>query len=194
MYTAKDFTHLLGLTGFSDTMLTNHFTLYGGYVTNSNKFLEKLDTVEKGSIEYNEIKRRLGWEINGIKLHEAYFGNMTKDNSGDLSSELDKNINIKNALIKSYGSLTEWEASIKRNGMMRGIGWVLLIQDSETKEIFHTWVGEHNVGHISGVKVLLVMDCWEHAYITDYGIKRADYINAFINTIDWDVVESRYNA
>ena len=194
MYTAKNFTHLLGLTGFSDTMLTNHFTLYGGYVTNSNKFLEKLDTVEKGSIEYNEIKRRLGWEINGIKLHEAYFGNMTKNNSGDLNSELDKNVNIKNALVKSYGSLTEWEASIKRNGMMRGIGWVLLIQDSETKEIFHTWVGEHNVGHISGAKVLLVMDCWEHAYITDYGIKRADYINAFINTIDWDVVESRYNA
>ena len=72
MYTQKDFSHLLGLPGFSDMMLNNHFTLYGGYVTNANKLIEKLDTVEKGGYEYGELKRRLGWEVNGIKLHELY--------------------------------------------------------------------------------------------------------------------------
>jgi Fe-Mn family superoxide dismutase len=194
MYTTKDFSHLLGLDGFSDTMLNNHFTLYGGYVTNANKLIEKLDNqnIEKGSIEYNELKRRLGWEVNGIKLHELYFENM-QNKTGDqkVNASIDKNENIKSILTANYVSTDEWQASLKRNGMIRGIGWVLLIQDNDTKKVFHTWVGEHNVGNIINAKILMVMDCWEHAYMTDYGIKRADYIEAFIDSIDWSVVESR---
>jgi Fe-Mn family superoxide dismutase len=194
MYTTKDFSHLLGLDGFSDTMLNNHFTLYGGYVTNANKLIEKLDNqnIEKGSIEYNELKRRLGWEVNGIKLHELYFENM-QNKTGDqkVNASIDKNENIKSILTENYMSTDEWQASLKRNGMIRGIGWVLLIQDNDTKKVFHTWVGEHNVGNIINAKILMVMDCWEHAYMTDYGIKRADYIEAFIDSIDWSVVESR---
>ncbi len=186
LYVQKDFTHLLGLTGFSDTLMNNHFTLYNGYVANSNKVVALLDTIEKGGYEYCELKRRLGWELNGIKLHEMYWSNMNKG-CGDISiSE-----NMKNVLVENYGSIDEYKASLKRNGMIRGIGWVLLVQDNQTKKMFHTWIGEHNVGVIIDAKILMVMDCWEHAYMTDYGIKRADYIEHFINAIDWKVVESR---
>jgi Fe-Mn family superoxide dismutase len=115
-----------------------------------------------------------------------YFENMNKDCGDSSMSE-----NIKNKITESYGSVEEYKASLKRNGMIRGIGWVLLIQDKDTDKIFHTWVGEHNVGNIINSNILMVMDCWEHAYMTDYGIKRADYIEAFINAIDWKVVESR---
>ena len=192
MYTQKDYSHLLGLEGFSDTMLTNHMTLYKGYVDNANKMIANLDVVEKGSQEYYELKRRLGWEINGVKLHELYFENMSKSTSSDLESALEVAPSVKALLIKSYGSITEWESSLKRNGTTRGIGWVALVQDTETSEIFHTWIGEHNVSNIVGSKILLIMDMWEHAFITDYGIKKADYISAFIKAIDWSVVESRF--
>ncbi len=194
MYTQKKFSHLLGLEGFSDTMLNNHFTLYGGYVTNANKLIEKLDNenIEKGSIEYNELKRRLGWEVNGIKLHELYFENMQNKTSEEKEGvSMESNEVIKNILTDNYTSVDEWQASLRRNGMIRGIGWVLLVQDNDTKKVFHTWVGEHNVGNIINAKILMVMDCWEHAYMTDYGIKRADYVEAFIKSIDWKVVESR---
>ena len=184
MYTQKDFSNLLGTAGFSDTMLTNHFTLYGGYVTNANKVVAMLDTVEKGSYEYSELKRRLGWEIDGVKLHELYFENMSKD-------KVEMTEKIKTTLIESYGSIEEWEASLKRNGMIRGIGWVVLVRDRDTGKIFHTWIGEHNVGNILNADILLVMDCWEHAYMTDYGIKRADYIASFMNAINWNVVGER---
>ncbi|MDQ5957143.1 MAG: superoxide dismutase, Fe-Mn family [Patescibacteria group bacterium] len=184
MYTQKDFSHLLGMEGFSDTMLNNHFTLYKGYVDNSNKMIENLDKVEKATQEYYELKRRLGWEINGIKLHELYFGNLVKGGSvmGD---------KVKEALSNSYGSIEEWENSIKRNGTIRGIGWVVLIQDNDTGKIFHEWVGEHNIGNIINADILLVMDMWEHAFITDYQLKKADYITAFMKNIDWSVVEGR---
>ena len=186
MYTQKDFSNLLGTAGFSDTMLTNHFTLYGGYVTNANKVVDMLDTVEKGSYEYSELKRRLGWEIDGVKLHELYFENMSK-------YKVEMTDAVKSALVESYGSIEEWEASLKRNGMIRGIGWVTLVRDRDTGKIFHTWIGEHNVGNILNADMLLVMDCWEHAYMTDYGIKRADYIASFMNAINWNVVEERIN-
>ncbi len=184
MYTQKDFTHLLGLTGFSDTMLTNHFTLYAGYVTNSNKLIEKLDTLEKGGYEYGELKRRLGWEVNGIKLHELYFENLSKEKKeiGEKTKAL---------LEEAYGNIAEWEASMKRNVMTRGIGWVMLVRDNDTGKVFHTWIGEHNVGLLVNATILLVIDVWEHAFMTDYGIKRADYINALLPQIAWDVVEGR---
>ena len=185
MYTAKDFTHLLGLPGFSDTMLNNHFTLYQGYVKNSNLMWEKLDGgLESGSPEYYEVKRRLAWEIDGMRMHELYFENMTKEKS-EMSETL------KNLLEKNFGSIENWQKSFVTNCSTRGIGWVALLQDNITKEVFHAWIGEHNVGHVLDCKILMVMDMWEHAFITDYGIKKPDYINAFMNVIDWGVVEAR---
>ena len=80
-YEPKNFDHLLGTQGFSDTLLKNHFTLYQGYVTNTNKLIELLDTKEKGTPEYSELKRRLGWEWNGMRLHELYFENLMKGGS-----------------------------------------------------------------------------------------------------------------
>jgi superoxide dismutase, Fe-Mn family len=174
IYTAKDYTHLLGLSGFSDTMLSNHFTLYQGYVKNTNLLMEKLDVLESGTTEYYELKRRLGWEFDGMRMHELYFDNMNKEG---------------NSIREDSDS---WKESFSKLGMMRGIGWVVLLEDNVTKELFHAWIGDHHEGHIINTTILLAMDCWEHAYMTDYGIKRPDYISAFINVIDWSVVEKRF--
>lgn len=180
MYTAKDFTHLLGLTGFSDTMLNNHFTLYSGYVDNTNKINDILKVEEAGP-KRNELKRRLGWEWCGMRMHELYFGNMTKEVSAP-SASLD-------TVFASFGGFENWKKDFAATGAMRGIGWVVLYKDGEN--YVNQWIAEHEAGHMVGSDALVVMDCWEHAYITDYGIKRADYINAFMGVIDWAVVESR---
>ncbi len=189
LYTAKDYKHLLGLPGFSDTMLTNHFTLYEGYVKNSNLLMEKLDTLEAGTPEYSELKRRLGWEFDGMRLHELYFGNMTKE-----TSNLSETSPLGQKIVATWGSVAAWKESFAKLGLMRGIGWVMLVKDNVSGELFHTWISDHHEGHILDTTPLLVMDCWEHAYITDYGIKRADYIEAFTKVIDWTVVEKRLVA
>lgn len=189
LYTAKDYQHLLGLPGFSDTMLTNHFTLYEGYVKNSNLLMEKLGTLPAGTPEYSELKRRLGWEFDGMRLHELYFGNMAKE-----TSDLSETSPLGQKIVATWGSVTAWKESFAKLGLMRGIGWVMLVKDNVSGELFHTWIGDHHEGHILDTTPLLVMDCWEHAYITDYGIKRADYIEAFTKVIDWTVVEKRLVA
>ena len=184
-YTPKDYSHLLGLPGLSDALLNNHFTLYQGYVTNTNTLQKLLAEAEPNSPAYNELKRRFGWEWNGMRLHELYFENMAKENN--TASE-----QMSAALEKSFGSFENWRTDFLATGAMRGIGWVILVQDEETGALFNTWINEHDLGHLTGTKPLLVMDVFEHAFMLDYGIKRADYLTVFMNAIDWTVVEKRF--
>lgn len=186
MYQAKNYDHLLGTAGFSDTLLKNHFTLYGGYVANTNKILEILAGKEPGTPEYTELKRRFGWEWNGMKLHELYFSNMKKGGADKSAAK---------AIIKKiesrFSSYENWEKDFKGVGAMRGIGWAILAYDKEGGKLFNVWVNEHDVGHLSGAVPLLVMDVFEHAFMLDYGLKRMDYINAFFGAIDWQTVNER---
>jgi len=185
IYAPKDFKHLLGLPGFSDTLLSNHFTLYEGYVKNTNTLITLLETKEPGTPDYAELRRRFGWEWNGMRLHELYFENMAKE-----SSELGTGA-LKEKMERIYGSFENWKKSFGGAGAMRGIGWVILYHDTISGELFSVWINEHDGGHLSGATPLLVMDVFEHAYMTDYGIKKADYIEAFFRSIDWKVVETR---
>jgi len=186
-YEPKNFDHLLGIAGFSDTLLKNHFTLYGGYVANTNKIVDILDTKEVGTPEYSELQRRLGWEWNGMRLHELYFGNLTK--GGKVLADG----NLKTKIEKIYGSFEQWQKNFIGLGTMRGIGWIVLYYDKQSGEFFNIWINEHDVGHLSGAVPLLVMDVFEHAYMIDYDLKKADYVEAFFKAVDWQAVSERFN-
>jgi len=188
-YVAKDFSFLLGMPGFSDTLLKNHFTLYQGYVNNTNKVMDLLAAMVKegkeGTPEYGELKRRLGWEFNGMRLHELYFANL--GGNGDMS----KAPNLLKKKREQFGSEEICAKDFKATATMRGIGWIVMYQDLETGIIFNQWINEHDVGHPAGCNPILVLDVFEHAFMTDYGLKRADYIEAFFKNVKWDVAENR---
>ncbi|MEK7660155.1 MAG: Fe-Mn family superoxide dismutase [Patescibacteria group bacterium] len=185
-YQPASFEYLLHIPGFSADMMSAHITLYQGYVTNTNKLLEQLYETEKNSPQYNELKRRFGWEFNGMRLHEFYFGNMSA-NPGHLSDTK----NLQQFIQSEFGSIEDFEKDFRATAAMRGIGWVILAHDATSNRLFVTWINEHDAGHLAGANPIAVMDVFEHAYIKDYGIKRADYIDACWRTFDWSVVESR---
>ncbi len=188
-YITKDYSRLLGMEGFSDTLLKNHFTLYQGYVTNTNKLVEILNQMLKegkvGSLEFAELKRRFGWEFNGMRLHEYYFENLGGKGALEKTGKLFKKIS------EEFGSLDNWEKEFRAVGAMRGIGWAILYQDPLTGKLFNFWINEHDVGHPAGCTPLLILDVFEHAFMIDYGLKRADYIEAFFKNIQWKAVEGR---
>ena len=186
-YTAKDYSNLIGMEGFSENLLRNHFTLYQGYVNNTNKLHELLGSKPKDATnpEYAELKRRFGFEFNGMRLHEYYFENL-----GGKAS-IDKSVILSKKLADAYGSYEAWEQDFRATGAMRGIGWAILYQDDVTGWLFNQWINEHEVGHLAGCRPILVMDVFEHAFLTDYGLKRADYIAAFFKNIKWDAVKAR---
>ncbi|MFB3897756.1 MAG: superoxide dismutase [bacterium] len=188
-YAVKDYVKLIGMAGFSETLLKNHFTLYQGYVTNTNKVLDALDAILKegktGTPEFAELKRRLGWEFNGMRLHEFYFENLGGN------SPINKEGKLGKKLADQFGSYENWEKDFKATGTMRGIGWVVLYQDITSGKLINVWINEHDVAHLAGCNPLLIMDVFEHAFMIDYGLKRADYIESFFKNIDWDAVEAR---
>ncbi len=189
-YEPKNFDALLGTKGLSDTLLKNHFTLYQGYVTNTNKVSDALAAfLKEGKTttpEYAELRRRFGWEWNGMRLHELYFGNMARG-----GRSIDKNSNLSKKITADFGSFENWEKDFRATGAMRGIGWVLLYHDAATGRLFNAWINEHEAGHLAGATPLLVMDVFEHAYMVDYGLKKADYIEAFFAAIDWTAAGAR---
>lgn len=188
-YEAKDYGKLLGMDGFSDTLLNSHFTLYKGYVTNTNKVMDTLANMLKdgktGAYEYAELKRRLGWEFNGMRLHEYYFENLGGKTPLNQESRLGK------LLSKNFGSYDGWLLDFKGTGSMRGIGWTILYQDNAGDRLFNQWINEHDTGHAAGCQPILILDVFEHAFMIDYGLKRADYIEAFVKNINWAAAEAR---
>lgn len=188
-YAAKDYNKLIGIEGMSETLLRNHFTLYQGYVTNTGKVIETLEQMLKdgktGNPEYAELKRRLGWEFNGMRLHEYYFENLGGKTPLDHYGALGKQLSC------DFGSYEVWEKDFKATGMMRGIGWVVLYEDIVNGKLYNFWINEHDVSHPAGCNPILIMDVFEHAFMLDYGLKKADYIEAFFKNIDWSAAESR---
>jgi Fe-Mn family superoxide dismutase len=188
-YAAKDYNALIGMKGFSETILKNHFTLYQGYVTNTNKVADLLAQMLKegktATPEFAELKRRFGWEFNGMRLHELYFENLKGSGGIDRAGKLAKRMETQ------FGSIDAWEKDFKACGAMRGIGWVVLYHDEAGHRLFNSWINEHDVAHLAGCAPVLIMDVFEHAYFTDYQLKRADYIEAFFANINWQAAESR---
>lgn len=188
-YAPRDFSSLIGIPGFSKTLLENHFTLYQGYVTNVNKAAAALaEHAKAGSANTPpaaELRRRFGWEFNGMRLHELYFENLggaqppAKDNKAAMK------------IAASFGSVEAWEKEFRALGAMRGIGWVALVHDVSSGRLFNTWINEHDGGVLAACPIIVIMDVFEHAYITDYGLKKADYIDAFMKGINWANVASR---
>jgi Fe-Mn family superoxide dismutase len=189
-YQPQNFDRLLGTAGFSDQLLKTHFTLYGGYVTQSNNYIKTLgEMVAAGKTgpDFAEMKRRFGWEFNGMRLHEYYFDGMIK---GGKALAQDSALGKK--IATDFGSYAAWEKDFKATGAMRGIGWAALTYDTWAKRLFNVWVNEHDAGHLAGAAPLMLMDVFEHAFFTDYGTKRADYIEAYFKAIDWTVVVDRF--
>lgn len=190
MYSVKDYTALLGLPGFSDKSLTTHFTLYSGYVKNINSILEKLQQGDftGREIERNELLRRLGWEYNGMKLHEIYFESLSQT-----PKALNENSHLAEYLESVYGSFEKFLETFKEVASLRGIGWAALVKGEKEGELFTVWFEEHNTGHLANAKVILCIDMLEHAFLLDYGTKKGDYIEAFLKGVNWQVCEARFD-
>jgi len=191
-YEAKNFDYLIGnVKGLDDDLLKMHFKLYQGYVNNTNILLGKLSdlnaTGKSKSPEYAGLKHMLGWEFDGMLLHEYYFENLGG------KKPLDKNDPLYNKFVADFGSYDQWKADFVATGSIRGIGWVVTYVEPKQGRLINEWINEHDLGHLAGAKPLLIMDVFEHAYITQFGIDRPKYIDVFFDNINWDVVSKRFS-
>jgi Fe-Mn family superoxide dismutase len=193
-YRAKTFP-LSGLHGISDKTLETHFKLYEGYVNETNRLTARIqEFLKDGKVDheempaYSELTRRLGFEYNGMVLHEYYFGNLTRQASGGP----DQGSTLRRAAEQSFGSYEVWKTDFSSVGTMRGVGWAICYQNPTTGRLSNHWITLHEVGNVAGFIPILVMDVWEHAFMLDYKpADRGKYIEAFFANVDWQILEQR---
>lgn len=193
VYKAQSF-NLSNLNGISDGTLAMHFKLYEGYVTNTNILNEKIADIAKGEITatempvYSELTRRLGFEYNGMVLHEWYFGNLQSGGSGDPAADSA----FAKAAAASFGSYEHWKKNFVTVGKMRGVGWAATYLDPVSGGLSNHWINLHESGNVAGFVPVLIMDVWEHAFIRDYApAERPKYIEAFFSNINWEACDER---
>lgn len=188
-FAAKKFPHLTKIRKIPPKQIEEHMKLYYGYINNTNllrrKIAELVTSGKAGTPEYAEMVRRLGFEYNGMRLHEYYFENLSGE--GSIPSA-----EVKNIISEAFDDYVNWENHFRKMGLLRGVGWVILYKDPISGNLNNHWINLHEDGHPVGFEPILVLDCWEHAWCvylkpTD----RAKYVEDFFLNIDWTVVEKR---
>ncbi len=180
------------LKGISEKNIEEHLKLYAGYVKNANLIFEKLEEYmlepEKNMYVIGELHRRYGFEFNGVKNHEYYFKSLEEG-----AKKLPENSKLKKAIETECGTFEAWLDAFKILAMTRGIGWAVLAYDKKREQILHIWVDEQHMGQLNGVKWILALDMWEHAYVYDYPTsEKKKYIEAFFENLNWEVVENNF--
>ena len=194
-YKARQF-NLSKLQGISDKTLEVHFKLYEGYVKETNNLTQRItEFIQDGNVDqeempaYSELTRRLGFEYNGMVLHEYYFENLK---SGGGIGDPQKSSQFLKAAESTFGTYEIWKADFVGIGKMRGVGWAICNQNPANGRLSNHWITLHETGNVAGFSPILVMDVWEHAYLLDYKpADRPKYIEAFFSNIDWSAAEKR---
>lgn len=192
-YKARDYSHLKGLVGITDEQIEVHLKLYGGYVNRTNALFAKVAGLSNegktGDSSFQELKRRAGWEWNGMRLHEYYF-----DALSPKADPLRADNPFAQAVAAQFGSVDAWKADLAGVAKMPGVGWALTYLDPANGQIWNHWVEAHQDGHPAGGRLLLALDVWEHAfavYRKPLPPERAAYIDDFFANVHWDVVAHR---
>jgi len=182
-----------GLKGISDRQLDFHFdTHYKGYVAKINEIWEKLETVDRSKAnqnfsDYRALKVEESFNHMGVVLHELYFENI-KDGQGTSPS-----VKLTEHISKDFGSFDKWKEDFKACGIALR-GWSVLVYDLTNGRLMNNGLDAHNVYGFLNAVPLLVLDVYEHAYYVDQGPKRAPYIDAFFENVNWNTVNKRFEA
>jgi len=181
------------LDGISDKQIEVHLGLYEGYVKHINLLREQIadltaEDLEKYHFAIESVRRRMGFEFNGMRMHEFYFPQLE---GGAKASNQDSP--LAQALDEKYGNWNKFIEHFKTVGMSRGSGWCTLAWDKSGKTPHVWWTVDHELGTLADVEILLTMDMWEHAYMVDYlPAEKGEHIDAFLQNINWSVVEKRF--
>lgn len=176
------------LRGLSSSQIDQHKKLYEGYVNKWNEIEKNFLDVNRANsagITYSafrSLKIAETFARNGSLLHELYFENLGKG--------VKPGAKTKKLMEANFGS---WQAFIDdaTDCALCARGWVLTCYNLDSGTVTNYVLEAHNETVPVLALPLLVIDVYEHAYMIDFGIKRADYVKVLWENINWDVVEER---
>jgi Fe-Mn family superoxide dismutase len=176
---------LLTLRGISRTSIEAHHQLYQGYVAKRNEILRLLATADRGSAnqvssELRALKVELSFALGGIKNHEVYFAHLGGEGGDPIGA-------FRTLVNRDFGSIGAWRDDLRATALAAR-GWAWTAYDWDEGRLF-TFIGDaQNTYPVWNSTPLIALDVYEHAYFLDYQTDRAAYVDAFLDNLDWDVV------
>jgi len=185
MYEPKKF-DIPELKGISKQTIEEHLKLYEGYVKNTNLILEKISSGE--GYDTSEMRRRLGFEFDGMRNHEYYFEQL----EGGPKNPID-GCTCNAQIERQWGSRDAWLEELKNVAKTRGVGWAITYYDKKADKLIDAWVDEQQFGHLTGLDFMFGIDMWEHSFMLDYPpSEKAKYIDAYLENVNWQVMGGRF--
>lgn len=192
--TAQTFSDMIfSMKEISKTTIVDHLKLYQGYVNSYNKIVDLLKSLTDEELavanatysKVRELKIELTYAWGGVVSHEMYFSHLG-GTGGEPSGKLADQIN------NDFGSFANFKKEMKATGMAAR-GWAWLCWNKRDKALFNYLGDWHNTYLVWEVIPIMALDVYEHAYYIDYGPKRAEYIGAYFNNLDWGVIEKNFS-
>jgi Fe-Mn family superoxide dismutase len=178
------------IKGMSERLIVSHYeNNYGGAVKRLNLIEEQLAALDYAAapvFAVNGLKREQLIAMNSMILHELFF-----DGLGD---ESEPGSNLRDALVRDFGSPERWRAEFIAMGkaLGGGSGWVLLTWSARDRKLVNQWASDH-CHTLAGGTPILALDMYEHSYHIDFGAKAAGYVETFMQAIRWGNAESLFN-
>jgi len=172
----------------AQTLELHHDKHHAAYVKGVNEALEKLGAA-RASNDLSAIvglEKTLAFNLSGHVLHSLFWLNLSPDGGGRPDGDLN------NAIVEFFGSYDAFRNQLSEAVItVQGSGWGALSWEPLGERLYIEQIYDHqgNTGQ-SGVP-LLVIDAWEHAYYLQYQNRRADYVDAIWNLVDWRDVAAR---
>ena len=168
-----------------------HVRLYEGYVNKINEIdviLQNNPRREEANSTFSffrECKRGETYALNGVILHELYFENM---GGGEGANVANPSVSVQ--LEMDFGSYNNWEEDFIATAKASR-GWAVLCYDQRSQRLRNISLDAHDLGNIAYSAPILVLDVYEHAYFLQYADDKTEYINRFMENINWEVVINR---
>ncbi|HZK47388.1 MAG TPA: superoxide dismutase, partial [Atopostipes sp.] len=178
-----------------ETMKLHHDKHHNTYVEGVNKAIEGHEDLQKLSIEElvakldevpEDIRTAVRNSGGGHANHSLFWEIMSPNGGGEPTGELG------DAITDAFGSFDDFKSEVKTAGTGQfGSGWAWLVVDNGDLKVVNT--PNQDSPLTDGKTPIFGVDVWEHAYYLNYQNKRADYLDAFWNVVNWDEVAKRYN-
>ena len=165
----------------------HHKAHYGGALRGYVDLDQKLQAAAPGSKDAvaSMIRARVS-KGNSVLLHEVYFDHMAAKPPQPGSA-------LRSAITSRFGSIDKWtEDFVQTAGS--AAGWALLVQHSVNGSLYNVASDEHSMGVLWMATPLIALDVYEHAYYVDYTNRKAEYVQGFMQHIDWDSVQANYRG
>lgn len=135
---------------------------------------------------FGALKRAVNSKGNSVVLHEFYF-------DGLAPQSVDPGVELRNAIQQRFGSIDKWSADFIASAK-EAAGWAMLVQHPVNGRLYNVVSDEHAMGVLWMATPLVVIDIYEHAFYIDYQNRKAEYVEKFMDHIDWQQAEERYRS